>query len=166
MDSIEIAWAAGLIEGEGTVCVKGSGGLYVGVSMTDEDVVRKIHSIAGIGTVNMCKKKENRKQVWVWRAGKRSEVIAFIKKIRPYMGARRTSAIDKVFAHDMEHPQWRVPKGELVHGIRSGYKKGCRCKLCKKAESVYNKDLRERRETGNVRNKGNSIKTVVQRVIV
>ena len=62
MDSVEIAWAAGLIEGEGTVCVKGSGGLYVGASMTDEDVIRKIHSISGIGTVTMPKKLENRKQ--------------------------------------------------------------------------------------------------------
>lgn len=166
MDSVEIAWAAGLIEGEGTVCVKGSGGLYVGASMTDEDVIRKIHSISGIGTVTMPKKLENRKQTWTWRAGKRSEVIEFIKKIKPYMGLRRTIAIDKVITYDIEHPQWRVPKGELIHGIRSGYKKGCRCNLCKKAESVYIKDLHERRKTGNVRNKGNSIKTVVQRVIV
>ena len=165
MDNSKIAWAAGLIEGEGTICVKSRGGVYVGVSMTDEDVVRRIHYIAEIGTVTMPKKIENRKQVWTWRAAKRSEVVAFIKLLRPHMGIRRTAAIDKVLQYDKENPQFRVPKGELIHGIRNGYVKGCRCDLCKLAEKRYREDVIKRRKMGQLRQKGVTFTPFVQRIV-
>jgi hypothetical protein len=33
---------------------------------------------------------------------------------------------------------------ENIHGLRQTYKAGCRCDLCKQAESEYKKDLRRR----------------------
>jgi hypothetical protein len=33
---------------------------------------------------------------------------------------------------------------KTVHGLRSSYKAGCRCDLCKQAEAAYKRDLRRR----------------------
>jgi hypothetical protein len=53
---IEIAWAAGLFEGEGTIVIAGNNGIkgcriQLAVEMVDEDVVRKFARIAGFGSI-------------------------------------------------------------------------------------------------------------------
>lgn len=35
-----------------------------------------------------------------------------------------------------------------MHGLRRTYKAGCRCDLCKQAESAYKRDLRQRQREG------------------
>jgi hypothetical protein len=49
MTATDIAWLAGIIEGEGTFGRKGHPAGQVRVQMTDEDVIDRLHSLTGVG---------------------------------------------------------------------------------------------------------------------
>ena len=153
MNQIEVAWLAGLLEGEGCFCIKSSGGAYINVSMTDEDVVRRVHSLTGVGTV-ITHQRPNRKRVWTWRTGDREAVDQLAKTLLPHMGERRSAKIRDLIAHLQSKRRIRVKKGELVHGMRSTYGKGCRCAPCHAAEIQYTADYRERKKNGQIGTKG------------
>jgi len=57
MLTLDTAWAAGLFEGEGSVCWLNMSTTNqrrvpnLGLSTTDEDVIRRFHSIVGVGFV-------------------------------------------------------------------------------------------------------------------
>lgn len=99
----EIAWMAGIIEGEGSIGLKSNnkGGIanvpWIKVAMTDEDVIAKLHSVAGFGTVcsSPC---ASGKTLWLWQSALRDKVPKFLKMIRPWMGERRLAKIDEVLA--------------------------------------------------------------------
>ena len=88
--SEEIAWAAGLFEGEGSVCF-GNNTVTLSVAMTDEDVVRKFHKLIGYGYVNGPYKRNNGKwkDQWQWRSqgSQYSQITTAI--LWPYLGLRR-----------------------------------------------------------------------------
>lgn len=86
----EIAWAAGLFEGEGSAFVgSGQRQAVVTVQMTDEDVVRRFSQIMDCGHVRSYVKAGKRKDVWHWTAGKAEDVIAVLELLMPYLGERR-----------------------------------------------------------------------------
>lgn len=101
----EVAWAAGVIEGEGSIFLRLSGrGVgstrnvpSVKVSMTDEDVVRRVAAIAGFGSVSTTVNKSG-SLMYQWQCSRRDVVPPFLILIRPWMGARRTAQIDGVLA--------------------------------------------------------------------
>ena len=98
VDPLELAWAAGLIEGEGSVWIKS--GPYpaaiVQLSMTDEDVVRKLHKIFQIGDVYIQKPGvRSVKLQWKWRVSAQSHVAWVLDLLYPLMGSRRKVQIDK-----------------------------------------------------------------------
>jgi hypothetical protein len=93
---LDIAWAAGLFEGEGTVCKHGGPGRQYGVaarvSMTDRDVLESFQAVVGMGTVRS--KTANawpatRKPVFEWYVTKRAEVEALAVLLGPYLHERR-----------------------------------------------------------------------------
>lgn len=103
-DDREIAWAAGLFEGEGCFTVSLSQGKYasprVKLRSTDEDVVRRFHSIMGLGAVReepYFSRKSGYKTQWEWYA-RSSEVIRAIDLLLPWMGERRTQRAKEVRA--------------------------------------------------------------------
>lgn len=97
----EIAWMAGLFEGEGCVTINPhyrNSNPYVRVSlgMTDADVVEKFHRILGLGAVDYNKCRPNRtKPMIYWRLGKREEIRVFLEVIAPEMGIRRSAKIEE-----------------------------------------------------------------------
>lgn len=97
---IEIIWAAGLFEGEGSICVHTSAGKYVykrvhlALSTTDEDVVRRFHAAVGLGTINGPYQGTN-KRYWQWRVtGTKARVV--LERLLPYLGERRTAKAEEV----------------------------------------------------------------------
>ena len=95
--SIDIAWAAGLFEGEGSIYFCNTLKRYITtLRMTDEDVVRKFFNIIQVGKVygpytpkGKKKNGENYKDQWYWRCIKSSEVNSMLKIFLPYLGKRR-----------------------------------------------------------------------------
>src|SRR4051812_6399725 len=92
---VEIAWLAGLLEGEGSFMAhwatthknNGSDQRYfrIDLSMTDEDVVRKAARLMGATSLFVQNRKETgRKPMWRTRLmGKHAREVA--KLIRPHM---------------------------------------------------------------------------------
>jgi len=103
MNTLETAWLAGLLEGEGYFSFslrKTTGAKYpcITLSMTDEDVVRKAASVMGTGVTERYpetwKAKGWSKQ---WRTRAYGEkALEILTQIRPYMGNRRGSVIDDI----------------------------------------------------------------------
>jgi hypothetical protein len=96
-NEIDVAWAAGLFEGEGcwNIYVRKSGKLQIqaALGMTDGDVVRRFAAIVGVGNMRrhhtalaQAKGEQPMYQWSVFEAEKVREVIALFL---PYLGERR-----------------------------------------------------------------------------
>lgn len=95
-----IAWAAGLFEGEGCVGVyskpSGSRGPRKGptmkITMTDRDVLDKFHGIVGVGSISgpqRHKGKEHHKEFWSWACNGTEKVQALLAAFWPFLCSRR-----------------------------------------------------------------------------
>jgi hypothetical protein len=86
MKTTDVAWAAGLFEGEGCISVQPSRGskvaLYLGSK--DHDVVHRFHELFG-GNLTV-RKTQN---FLMWYTGRKSVVVGVLTKLLPYLGKRR-----------------------------------------------------------------------------
>lgn len=107
----EIAWAAGLWEGEGWISVcdrriyKGKSLCYVnmGVDMTDRDVLERLPEIFNYGLVKSSHKtlKEPwHKEQFTWRVYKYNKILEITDLMRPWLGKRRLLQIEEVLSQD------------------------------------------------------------------
>lgn len=105
MSKLTTAWAAGLFEGEGTITRLGASThrWQVAIVSTDEDVLRSFQSVMG-GKVYgpYTRGKAHYKQQWRWSIADKAGLLAFAKKVRPYLHARRRSRLDEAVA-DLAH---------------------------------------------------------------
>jgi hypothetical protein len=103
MMEAELAWLAGLIEGEGCIYRKKSyrrreGATRAGITikMTDEDVVARATGLMNVGSYQRRppRQPEHKPAFIVTIEGPKAEDI--MRLIRPWMGERRRSKIDEV----------------------------------------------------------------------
>jgi hypothetical protein len=105
-DQIDIAWAAGLFEGEGTVWLHTYRGdevaWRVGLTTCDEDVIRRFAQIIGVGKVygpythkngRDGRRRDHHKIYYRWQAGTREDVRYVANMLLPYLGERRAAKI-------------------------------------------------------------------------
>lgn len=103
-DDPQIAWAAGLFEGEGcfTACRARRGPrqyMRASLAMTDEDVVRDFAAAVGVGRVNgPYRTTENRKPQWRWDLHGYGACQAFVQALMPWLGDRRLVQAANCFA--------------------------------------------------------------------
>lgn len=107
---VELGWMAGLLEGEGTFWFENSRYRYprVQIYMTDEDVVRRIAEVAGVGNVTGPHTRSGDdgrgsdmslwKPQWGWTVTRKEQVYWLCRTILPYMGKRRTAKINELLA--------------------------------------------------------------------
>lgn len=105
----ELAWAAGLFEGEGTICaVKAK--VVTGtkfypraqLGMTDLDVITRFVDIIGIGKVRGPYEKNGSagirpKPIYFWAVAKKDEFEEAINMLWPFLGERRREQVHDVF---------------------------------------------------------------------
>jgi hypothetical protein len=100
---VETAWLAGLIEGEGCIWVQKwtHRGRYaypgLRLAMTDEDVVRKAHTMSGVGTFRRWHPPSfsQHQPQWVWTVlGVRAFEVC--DQVYPHLGERRRAKIDEI----------------------------------------------------------------------
>lgn len=100
MNEAEAAWLAGMYEGEGCLYSRITQRRRyprIRIRMTDEDVVRKIHTISGVGLFyESSPPKENRQQLYVWEVNKLSDVKTVFRHIYPWLGKRRRAKVDEL----------------------------------------------------------------------
>lgn len=92
----DIAWAAGLFEGEGCIAETGNGpnNPLLQMTMTDKDVMEKFVSIVGYGNLTQVNRMapsqmKHWKTQWKWAVRKKSEVKRMLLMFLPYFGERR-----------------------------------------------------------------------------
>lgn len=149
MKDTEIAWLAGLFEGEGCINFQGKNCVRLDLGSTDEDVIRKLLETVGVGKVQLDKLKENRKPFFRWILSVKADVIEVLMQIYPYMGERRAARIDEAFKRLEKNKGINLPITN--HGTRAGYRKEIYrglepCELCRAALLQYYKDQRQKRK--------------------
>lgn len=130
---LDIAWAGGLFEGEGSASiVSGSRQPSLQLVTTDEDVIVRFAEIVGRGTVRYYERQEN-KDIWQWSVQSKADVLHVANLLTPYLGQRRTMQMAKVRRRALE----LLPASERTHCKRGhplsgsnlylwGGKRGCR----------------------------------------
>lgn len=98
---LDYAWAAGVLEGEGCFSIhrrndrSNTLNTAIHCEMTDEDVVRRLHKIFGVGSVNLRSNtsgrvdRRTRKPTWIWSAQSKNDVLEVVLRVLPYLGERR-----------------------------------------------------------------------------
>lgn len=102
MEPLELAWLAGLLEGEGSFFTERCGGKVrysvVEVTMTDHDVVTRAADLMGVKPAYRfapAKQKAGHQPTWRARLrGKRAESL--MHELLPLMGTRRASKINEL----------------------------------------------------------------------
>lgn len=96
MNEVEVAWVAGLLEGEGSFLTQTN--CYspkVSCQMTDKDVLDKLVSIAGGTMFMVTKRQEHWKDCWAWRISG-DPAAELIKSLLPHLGERRRQRASEV----------------------------------------------------------------------
>jgi hypothetical protein len=107
MSESEVAWAAGLFEGEGTVFYSLKSGYSVSLASTDLDVVERFAAVVGFGRVSDARRpsgatsKSHWRDVYEWRATRRAHVEQLHALIGDYLGNRRTAKFEEVLAQEV-----------------------------------------------------------------
>ncbi len=98
MTDAEIAWVAGIVEGEGSLQSRQK--VAVVVEMTDPDIIERLHALTGIGRVNhnQWKAKDHYKATSAWAVRRASHVVHIVLAIYPWLGNRRREAANAVLA--------------------------------------------------------------------
>lgn len=102
----QIAWIAGLLEGEGYFGIdkrsanryknsKTPASPFIKIAMTDEDVIAKLSSYLGKAYYQPKRLTTTSKQVYQLHLGEKQKLLWLLQKIRPYMGSRRGAKIDE-----------------------------------------------------------------------
>ena len=99
---VNVAWAAGLFEGEGCINLKKNWkGVSLQVNSSDKDVLQRLADIFGgsIYQTTMSKHPSHYKQMYNWTLQKRSLVINALEQMLPFFGERRACKALDAFDH-------------------------------------------------------------------
>lgn len=157
MTKVEIAYLAGLFEGEGTVhkpSGRGSSPRLL-IRMTDPGPLRRVLSIAGGKLYGPYPARNPRwAPSWQWQLNTWDEVLPLMKLLRPWLAARRQGQFDAILAYlPPERPRHRldyVPCDHPPVPSSAGYLRHLRrgtwaCAICLESARLYKQLYKERR---------------------
>lgn len=116
----DIAWAAGLFEGEG--CIRhapGKRGVTRRLTLvsTDLDVLQRFVAIVGVGTIRVRARPNPAHRIqYVWQVGKWREVAPTLQAFLPYLGERRTKKAQSLLADPATRQGDVCPQGHPLKG--------------------------------------------------
>jgi hypothetical protein len=111
---LELAWAAGIFEGEGCIYWwrgKNTQGrrvcIALKVHMTDQDIVERFHAVVGCGHITTRNKAlPHHKDQWVWQAGSFRDVRRVFASLGPWFGERRRAKmLEALEAYENQGPK-------------------------------------------------------------
>lgn len=95
----DIAWLAGLLEGEGCFSTPAHRGPFVTVKMTDRDIIDRVAVLwGGVSVFKYGSKKEQHKDGYECTLVDKTLLYKFCLAILPYMGIRRKKKIEGIIA--------------------------------------------------------------------
>jgi hypothetical protein len=113
----QIAWIAGLLEGEGSFGIdrrsekryknsKAPPSPFIKIAMVDEDVIARLSHLVDKSYYLPSRLTVRGKQVYQLHIGEKKKVLWILQRIRPYMGARRGEVIDECLTLLQEWENW------------------------------------------------------------
>lgn len=111
-------WLTGVFEGEGSITRNGKRnghGMQLTVTMKDEDIVRRLHGVSKVGSVEGPYVRDNPKwsPMWRWSVRKKADVLYVMKGMLEYLGERRKNQFETVLRNagvsDLEIEQAKEP---------------------------------------------------------
>lgn len=145
----EIAWAAGLFEGEGCISNAGKRSVPLTINSTDRDVLERFQEIVGCGGIYAIRRREQKahhKEIWQWQVTARDEVTRILESFLPWLQTRRSMRALEALARLKENQGLNGDKTHCNRGhplsgdnlyIRQG-RRGCRtCKRRMRMESYH-----------------------------
>lgn len=127
ISTLEIAWLAGLLEGEGCFYIRTQTNIAIALEMTDEDIVSKVRGLIAPNRKINIRQNANRKTSYVFRF-EGSLVAQWCMTLYPLMGRRRKEKIRELLAFWKANER-RVRNSDVCkngHQITPGEK----CKIC------------------------------------
>lgn len=132
----EVAWLAGIYEGEGTCSITRGRAIRVEIVMTDQDIVDRIQDLTGLGSVrSLSLRGEKHKQAWRWSIGS-ADAVAFLEAIMLWLGERRKGrAIAAITNWKTNRKQstssdTECVRGHVYDGVHNRRTKYGTCHLC------------------------------------
>lgn len=125
----DMAWAAGLFEGEGNIQLtadkrrEGVWLRWLGLGMTDEDVVRRFRDVVGAGSIYFRPrpaKHPNWKDCWYWQTAQWLEIERILEAFMPYFGERRLAMAERMLAHRPADPRRKLTADQVAEIRRLG----------------------------------------------
>lgn len=118
---LEVAWAAGLFEGEGSFALEAKGryGLTyarASLGMTDEDTVRHFHKVVGVGVVTIWDSPPPRQRQWRWRTSSRADFATVADLLAPWLHERRAARLAEIRAATSPDRRKRRPVTKCRRG--------------------------------------------------
>lgn len=143
---VDLAWAAGLFEGEGCCSGAITPEITVQIGMTDEAPVRTFRDIVNVGHIyGPLKRSGNKKAFWLWRVRSWSEAQHVFDLIGPWLYERRLVQFESALARRPLPLPAGPPCGRsdpLVPSTagysRHMYRKETPCADCREAHRLYN----------------------------
>lgn len=159
MKTTDIAWFAGLFEGEGCIYTpKGRHGVAIAIKMTDRDVIKRVHSMFPNGNFHEVPQKQaHHKMQYEWRTGKSKEIVRILNLILPHLGERRTAKALELIAYIETMPGKGTFNAEKTH-CPYGHKytpkntkiiikpDGKKARVCRICLNEYRKSWREEKK--------------------
>ena len=106
MRDVDVAWLAGLFEGEGCMEIGKNGLTRLSIGMTDQDVVDRVQQLVPCaGGVSVRLRKDPRhKTMYVWRLSGHERVAEVLEQLMPLLGERRRARAQQVLDHIAASP--------------------------------------------------------------
>lgn len=97
----DVAWAAGLFEGEGSIVPSRR---RLSLEMTDEDVVRRFVAVVGYGNVHKVQRRnrvnrDNHHTIYKWDCAKWAVTERVLLAFLPHLGLRRRTKAYEMLAN-------------------------------------------------------------------
>lgn len=116
---IQIAWCAGVLEGEGTFRVSSRGGVQISCSMTDGDIIERLQGIMG-GRYGTPSTTKGGKTLYPWHMSMREDVVPWLEALHPHMGIRRGAKIQELLDYHIAHPKTRRRPTDVSQAPQEG----------------------------------------------
>jgi hypothetical protein len=114
---IDVAWAAGLFEGEGCISygVK-RGNVIVQVRMTDRDIIERLHAVVPCPKIGIVlPKSDHHKTQYRWTLTAPDRIREFLNMTLPYFGERRSTRAQELLAFLDTRPGRGARNGRKTH---------------------------------------------------
>jgi hypothetical protein len=147
MTPLDIAWLAGLFEGEGCISITPKS-VMLQIGMTDQDIMQRVDSLfpstSGIRFVQP--KDDNRKPMYIWTIRKHDYARQILLTLMPHFGERRKAKAEEALTFLASRPggnksKTQCPQGHDYDYVRpNGRGRGCRECVRKSGQRYYAKN--------------------------